>query len=258
MDGRPRVEPAPLGPPAPGAPYRANPRGQQRPWGSGLRTAACSKGRACGGAPCGPPAAAEPPVPDPPGGHRPPHTQVPRQGRGPPRESGVQARHSAQAACRPVPGEASPQPALEPERSTSRSSSTDLGVRGLHLLVHLQRVMMEPHFHKHLQESTGGSAGARRGLQTTRQGDEQAFHQGCRESRTPLHTAPSDPHSTRKRERAVDQRPDTGRSRSALRPTALGSTLPSYVWLQQLRQQRGELGCMETESSPGTSLGPRG
>lgn len=166
----------------------------------GPRTAACSKGRACGGAPCGPPAAAEPPVPDPPGDRRPLHTQAPRQGRGPPRESGVQARHSAQAACRPVPGEASPQPALEPEHSASRSSSTDLGVRGLHFLVHLQRVMMEPHFHKHLQESTGGSAGAWRGLQTTRQGNEQAFHQGCRESRAPLHTAQSDPPSTGKRE----------------------------------------------------------
>lgn len=39
------------------------------------------------------------------------------------------------------------------------AAATYLGVRGLHLLVHLQRVMMEPHFHEHLQESAGGSTG---------------------------------------------------------------------------------------------------
>ena len=70
----------------------------------------------------------------------------------PPGEGRVQARHTAQAARHPAPGEASPQPALRLERSTSSGGSTYLGVRGLHLLVHLQRVMVQPHLHKHLQE----------------------------------------------------------------------------------------------------------
>ena len=37
--------------------------------------------------------------------------------------------------------------------------ATYLGVRGLHFLVHLQGIMMKPHFNKNLQESTGWSNG---------------------------------------------------------------------------------------------------
>lgn len=35
--------------------------------------------------------------------------------------------------------------------------ATYLGMRGLHFLVHLQGIMMKPHFNKNLQESIGWS-----------------------------------------------------------------------------------------------------
>lgn len=35
-------------------------------------------------------------------------------------------------------------------------AATYLGVRGLHFLVHLQRIMMKPHFNKNLQKSIAG------------------------------------------------------------------------------------------------------
>lgn len=43
---------------------------------------------------------------------------------------------------------------LGPEQEKGgKTEATYLGVRGLHFLVHLQGIMMKPHFNKNLQKS---------------------------------------------------------------------------------------------------------
>lgn len=76
------------------------------------------------------------------------------------------------------------------------AAATYLGVRGLHLLVHLQRVMMEPHFHEHLQESTGGSTGPGEGSGPLGGGTSRLSTEAAGKTGPNCTRMQSDPHST--------------------------------------------------------------